>query len=299
MDKSNKVTIRIDNKERHRAEQSERDEVLEAWEASRKEQAAALEAVEFKPAASSKKNKKKLPPKLNGKNGVPLYVKRLIASVVAAVVAGLVLGFVLLRMFVGITGDTPASAGSETVTGTPTTETPASGDTNAASGTASELPGVEAFVVQAGYFTTKEMAETWQTQYEAAGHSTYIWEQGNEFYVFAGVAPSEQAADQKAEEIKQAGLETFVKPWAVSGGTIQADSETANALSQVPELFNTSLQGTLDKEAWSSLAGKLPDEAPYQTLKTSITDMTAGSASLDVSLMKVWNSYQTIIESKK
>ncbi|MBM7554614.1 SPOR domain-containing protein [Thalassobacillus pellis] len=295
MDKQDKISIRM-NGEEILIPREEHDAFKEV-ETSKEEQAAAVDIYEYE----FKEPKKVIEPevwkkhpyfKKKRKKNLSQPVKKVLLSVLAALLAGLVLGFILLRMFVGITENDKAEGYNYLQ------ESAASGQTdNSAGSGAAELPELSAFVIQAGYFTSKEKAVSWGGQYENAGYPTFIWEREGEFYLFAGLASSESSANEKADQLKEDGLQTYVKPWAVSGMK-EVDIKGAEVLDKLPGLFTSSITGETDQAAWEQLQASLPDGKAFTMLEQSINSYLGaeGTAEKEEMLFAIWKTYENILQ---
>ncbi|WP_028783355.1 SPOR domain-containing protein [Thalassobacillus devorans] len=298
MDKQDKISIRMNGKETLIPREEEK--AIEEVVTSQEEQAATAEVYEYEHAEQKKVIKpeawKKHPyyKKKKRKKKLTSPVKNVIVSVVAALLLGLLLGFILLRMFVGITESDGA---------TPSSTAPSTGDTeNAAPVTTGRvtdinLSAVKAYVVQAGYFTSREKAEEWSENYIDEGYPTVIWEREGDVFLFTGLAGSYEAANAKASSLQADDLQTYVKPWEVAA-TEKVNIKGAEPLSGFADLFYATMDGKETTEEWNQLAGRLPENDTFKELKAAIKDLSESSdrSQQDVLLLKVWKGYENILK---
>ena len=246
VDKSKKISIRINGEHTYldRDELDKDEQVHEEIQVAHDEQASAIEDwMEEQEKKKQKQEKKQNRKPLSGMNlsvlerayplkrkklSFPSTWKHLVMAGLSAVFVGIILGFVMLRLFSGLeaqqTPNSEATPASTSVTGNQAT-------TNSKPAASVQkqmysLPTMKAFVVQAGIFSTKDKATAWQSDLAAEGITSYIWERENQFYLFAGVAPSKQEGEKIATYLKAQGFDTFVKDWSVTGQEVKvAQSE--------------------------------------------------------------------------
>ncbi|GGC92931.1 hypothetical protein GCM10007216_24610 [Thalassobacillus devorans] len=302
MDKHhNKISIRMNGKETLIPREDEK--AMEEVVSSKEEQAATAEVYEYErieePANVIKPEAWKKHPyykKKKRKKKVSSPVKNILIVVMTALIFGLLLGFLLLRMFVGMTENDGASANS----GVSLTEVNSPGTTDSGSdGNQSmmALPGTDAYVVQAGYFTSREKAEEWSQNYTDYGHPTVVWERDGDVFLFTGLAPDHEAAQSKASRLQQDGLETYVKPWSVPK-IEKVNKEKAEPLSGFADLFSATLKGENKGDGWKQFGERLPKEENFMALKDNIAALVSASDSVqqDVLLLEVWKSYEEILK---
>ncbi|WP_281975918.1 SPOR domain-containing protein [Halobacillus litoralis] len=142
--------------------------------------------------------------------------KPLIATSLTALFVSLGLGFLLLRMFVSLTDDT--SMGSQANDTMPVTSP---GEQQTAENSADSLPEgalqtFNAYIVQAGAFSTETKALEWKSRLTAQSVSSVVWERDGQFYLYVGSGATKQEADLIASELAAESIETYVKPWVVN-----------------------------------------------------------------------------------
>lgn len=179
-------------------------------------------------------------------------------SVIGAVATGLLFGTFILNMFTN-TGETPqtaaenppASATSET--GGSVTETvPPTGEQGGAAGAETtgegavsaslDLPERRVFLLQNGVFDTLDAARTLANDMKNKGFAGTI-EEGESFYVYAGVTTDRDAALRTGLLLQDSGIEVYVKPYDLpSVQEVRLTSEGAAALGEYMSISGTLVQ---------------------------------------------------------
>ncbi|SEA52497.1 hypothetical protein SAMN05421743_105177 [Thalassobacillus cyri] len=300
MDKQDKISIRMNGKETLIPREDEK--AIEEVVTSQEEQAATAEVYEYEHSEQKKVIKpeawKKHPyyKKKKRKKKLSSPVKNIVVSVIGALLLGLLLGFILLRMFVGIT-ESDGAATENPVAYTGGTDTGNAESVTTDGGSAIKLPTVEAYVVQAGYFTSREKAEEWSQNYIEKGYPTVVWEREGDVFLFTGLARSYEAANEKASPLLKDDLQTYVKPWKVTA-TEKVNVKGAEPLSGFADLFYSTIDGKETTEEWNQLAVRLPENETFNELKAAIKSLSKSNSSSqkDVLLLKIWKSYENILK---
>ncbi|WP_407269604.1 SPOR domain-containing protein [Radiobacillus sp. PE A8.2] len=325
MDKQKTISIRMNGKETIIPSENK---ARETFEDSYKEQAATLDSnydpddlIEYEKRDTSDTTnwydssvKKQRNRKLN-----PSAIKTFAVAGVSATLIGLTLGFILLRLFVGIGEDGDQTATSDNAnTDTPTTTTDDAGsetgtDTSSEVGTDGSLVAytidpMQAFVIQAGVFSTVEKAETWQTQFTEAAFPSMVWEHEGQFRLFAGLFATEQSADIFAEQMTASGLEPYVRPWQTEATAIELSSEVEAWISAFPALWQESLKEIGNASAlatdWQTWVDKYPAQnaeqlqGVQQASQQLIASLSSGAETkqLQIELLQLWEQYSGLVK---
>ncbi|RWZ59937.1 SPOR domain-containing protein [Halobacillus fulvus] len=199
---------------------------------SKQEQAAATES-KLGQVIEHKAKKHPLKMVYKKERSEPVW-KPVLMTLLTALVISFGLGFILLRMFVGLTDD--ASNGSLA------TSAPAASTGQPVYGQDSQSTALEAYVIQAGVFSTKEKVEEWKLKLTALSIPSVSWYRDDRYFLFAGSALTKAEADQIAANLADQNVETYVKLWQVK---IENKSEGE---SQVRETILAHLEnGTLNQ----------------------------------------------------
>lgn len=309
MDKKQRISVRINGELTNQKEEEESVEDFPTFEYASTyyidEQAAAVEKEDEEPENDEQKSSKddtdydfdmsvlerSYTPKKKKSFAFPA-LKRFILTVVSAAVIGLGLGFVMLRLFAGIDGQYASEEAFKVIPSqqedespsVPTTSSnktdnqndqpvPPSNNTESA---AVMLDGQSSFVIQAGVFSTYDKAVEWQTELNASGITTFIWERDGQHYLFSGIGSTKEKTKEMAAIIEGKGYDMFVKPWTTptlevkseeqwlqsglgnfanaikeSMGLMLIDVETTTALQQLVQNFKQSKPETLTEQSQS------------------------------------------------
>ena len=190
----------------------------------------------------------------------------LIFASFSAVAIGGILGILLLSMFTHFPSDPEHSQ-------TPSTSDAPQKDNNADQHQQSKaktftLPQMHGHVLQVGVFTEKSNAEEWFSIYDDENIPTYIWEESNEFYLFAGLLKTENNAKQAAEKVTEAGFDVFTKVWETNGQDIELTEQEYKWLQSMVTQWEMSLESLQDEDdlqsdAWGNLLEQTPTEMPH------------------------------------
>ncbi|WJE14533.1 SPOR domain-containing protein [Halobacillus sp. ACCC02827] len=202
-------------------------------------------------------------------------VRHIAATLLVALVVSLGIGFVLLRVFVSLTESGPSEAGAGQAANGPGPAVEVAGDKqpDAASGGGGTF---EAYIVQAGAFSTEGKAEEWKSRLNAIHVPSVIWERDGQFFLFVGSAATKADADAIAAKLSEKSVDTYVKPFVVQTDKpvpeeLEADlrNHTLNELTESERsgLLDNSEKGSPLKEAlqgWES-----QDDADVNWLKVA------------------------------
>lgn len=191
-----------------------------------------------------------------------------ILTIVVACVISIFLGMTILKLFVFM-DDGPVAEDNHSEE---TTAAVTGGNTET---NVYDIPEVSGYVLQAGVFMEKDNAEEWLNYYETNQLPNIIWEQDNQYYLFTGIYPTEEAAKLRAEELKAEGYEIFAKPWSTSGGEINVSADEAKWLDQ----FVEALQASLQKKEAQILAETAKDAPDSEQLAELLKKIQEGEGS--------------------
>jgi len=145
-------------------------------------------------------------------------------SVVGAIATGILFGTFMLNFFAG---DPAKDAGTEAESNPPAATAPTEHAANASAGDAAapagnepaaaasatiDLPERRMFLLQNGKFETLDAARTLAESMKSKGLAATI-EEGDGFYVYAGVTSNRDAALRAGVKLQAEGVEVYVKPY--------------------------------------------------------------------------------------
>lgn len=160
--------------------------------------------------------------------------------VLCAVILGTIFGVTMLNMVLPEEKASPVSKG-ETVAGQEQSSAPVASE----EGRKFTLKQVEAFVVQAGVYSSREMAEREQTALTNTEIPAQVLDMSElgmagKFAVFVGIANTAEEAKKLSQEISAGGLETFTKEIKVGGKNIAVEAEDERKLlAAAPDMYQS------------------------------------------------------------
>ncbi|WP_156942354.1 hypothetical protein [Alkalihalobacterium bogoriense] len=173
---------------------------------------------EYSPKLPFKRKKKK--PKKPFQFSLKSFPLSIVLAGISAVVVGVSFGLVILTIFTGeseATGD-PNGQAVPTVA-----EVVAEGK---------NLPDLTVEIVQGGAFSTIEKGEEIVDRLKDRGHAAVLIESSDPHYMFIGVAQDKEYANGLSQLYQQEGQDTYVKPFAVLGGKVDAGNEDTGVFFQ-------------------------------------------------------------------
>src|SRR5690625_3948493 len=218
-----------------------------------------------------------------------------------AILIGLFLGFMMLNMFAkkdNITNDrdpqTLAASKDEDV------------NEQSENKKITTLKQVKAFVIQLGVFSEQKNADTWAKTYEQAGVPSTIFQRDNQYYLFTGVANSEERAKEFAEKLSKQDIEVYVKEWVTNEKEIELTDEENKWIQLFQEQWLATLSSLSKQEGillndWKKLIENYPQHSDNITLLVEeIRPMfdheaeTKNDFSLHNDLLNMWKIYEKI-----
>ncbi|MEK4301164.1 SPOR domain-containing protein [Oceanobacillus sp. FSL W8-0428] len=201
--------------------------------------------------------------------------KAILVSGVSAIFVGTIIGFILFRMFVQV--DTPASAGNPTQGTTPVAQ-PEKEEAESDIVTGS-LDSLETYIIQAGIFSELENADPLIESLTSLDIPTVFLEKDGQFYLMAGVGPSEDAVKSLAASLANNQADLYVKKWSTEAREIEMTEAESAWITEFQSFFDEQLkQADLNQpiadEEITALVDKAPEGADrIAELVTSLTEM--------------------------
>ncbi|GGP13640.1 SPOR domain-containing protein [Oceanobacillus neutriphilus] len=215
--------------------------------------------------------------------------KAILVSGISAVFVGTIIGFILFRMFVQV--DTPASAGNLSQGTTPVAQ-PEKEEAGSDIVTSS-LDSLETYIIQAGIFSEKENADS---LIASLSIPTVFLEKDGQYYLMAGVGPTEDAVKSLAASLSNNQADLYVKEWGTEAREIEMTEAEDNWLTEFQAFFAEHLeQSDLNQPIADEEITALVDKAPEETEKiaglvTSLTEMMGEPSSYQLlNWMKVYD----------
>lgn len=224
-----------------------------------------------------------------------------LAATFIAIFIGLFLGFMMLNMFAkkdNITNDrdpqTLAASKDEDV------------NEQSENKNITTLKQVKAFVIQLGVFSEQKNADTWAKTYEQAGVPSTIFQRDNQYFLFTGVANSEEKAKEFAADLSKQEIEVYVKEWITNQKEIELTDEESKWIQSFQKQWQATLSSLSKQEGillndWKVLIENDPQNSEKITLLVEeiqpIFDdevETEDVYSLHNKLLNIWKNYEEI-----
>lgn len=186
-------------------------------------------------------------------------LKPFLIAMFSALFIGSVLGFVMLNFLTNV-NDQPNNAQQHAVSNQATVEN----ETYSAEAQPDEqqteynLNAMRSHVLQVGVFNEKENAEMWMSTYTSNGLPMSLWQRDEQYFLFAGIAATKNAADLIASEIESEDVEIYVKEWETPEYKVNVSKREYQWLQSFQEQWEQSLQevstnGSMNNEEWQNL----------------------------------------------
>lgn len=201
--------------------------------------------------------------------------KAILVSGISAIFVGTVIGFILFRMFVQV--DAPASAGNPAQGTTPAVQ-PEREEAGSDLVTSS-LDSLETYIIQAGIFSEQENADPLIASLTSLDIPTVFLEWDGQFYLMAGVGPSEDAVKSLAESLSKNQADLYVKEWSTKAREIEMTEAENSWLTEFQVFFaehlkQSDLNQPVPDEEITALVELAPEKADtIDGLVTGLTEM--------------------------
>lgn len=159
-----------------------------------------------------------------------------VTATLTAILIGLFLGLIMLNLFSN-KGDGVNVSESKTAAN--------QGNTNheeQASQGPTSLQQINAYVLQVGVFEEKGNADNWSDTYQQQGFSTTSFFRDNQYFLFIGLADTEETAKKFAATLLERGIEVYVKEWTVNGIEKDLTPEEAEWMQLFQEQWHIALK---------------------------------------------------------
>ncbi|SER74765.1 hypothetical protein SAMN04487944_10997 [Gracilibacillus ureilyticus] len=219
-----------------------------------------------------------------------------IYAALTAIIIGTFLGFIMLKIFVDMDPEEVSFQNSEHVTSTVT----ASEGTKEVEQPDSNLPVFksnthQAYVVQAGVFTSESAAIQLQNELKASNIPAMIWNRDNQYHLFTSVHSTSEASKKYLEAVKSDVEMYGGKAWT----TVPVEVSVTESEKKWLQSFDTLLPALLESKDVSGLEewmAKKPAEIS-STIESFVkkTEELSGKEKLDsLSVLEIWYQYSKI-----
>lgn len=142
-------------------------------------------------------------------------VKKYMFVTLSAIVVGLMFGFVTLNILNHV--GQPIDVDAVMTDGQATEQND--------QGLLQDIEQLNAYVLQGGVFSSEENLHKWQDHFQEKGYPSVVWERDHLYYLFLGLAPSEQALNNLQHKMTDDGLDVYVKEWQTVNKEINLSEE--------------------------------------------------------------------------
>lgn len=166
------------------------------------------------------------------------------------------------------------------------------------------LKQINAYVVQLGVFSEQKNANTWSETYEQVGFPSTSFQKDNQYYLFTGMAKTEQKAKEFAEILLKEDIEVYVKEWITSEVEVELTEEEDEWLKLFHQQWEETLQLLEGKEkvpmnGWIELTKNYPlYSEPIIQLVEAIQlipkNEMESNFELQNHLLKIWKVYDEV-----
>lgn len=168
------------------------------------------------------------------------------------------------------------------------------------------LKQMSAFVIQLGVFSERENADTWSKTYEQTGFPSTLFKRDDQYFLFIGMANTEEKAKEFAEVLLEQDIEVYVKEWKTNEIDIKLTEEESKWIQLFQELWQTTLSSLSQQEGmllgdWEELIKKHPKNSDLITAFVSEIQSIfenrpekQTSFLLQNDLLNIWKSYEEI-----
>jgi len=164
-------------------------------------------------------------------------IKPLTIAISLALIIGTIFGFIMLKIF-GTIDNGMISRGNNPIV---SVENSSEKENTKKDLMKAELPGVQAYILQGGVFSSKENAEKFADDFQGHGIMTMIWKRDNEFFLILGLSNSLKEANKMAANIEKNNLDVFVKEWKTPTREIKMTKDEEEWIHSFQMTLNTTI----------------------------------------------------------
>lgn len=167
------------------------------------------------------------------------------------------------------------------------------------------LKQMNAYVLQLGVFSEIENANDWSKIYQKAGFSSIHFLRDNQYFLFAGIAESEEKAKELATILLKDEIEVYVKEWITNEIEIGLTGEESQWFTSFQEQWQTSLKSLEKQEGfplggWNQLIESYPVKSEKVTQLVEVIELlsendTGNKFELQNQLLNIWKVYEETV----
>lgn len=156
------------------------------------------------------------------------------------------------------------------------------------------------YVVQAGVFSDEKNANEFGKTLSNVPY--VVWEMDGQFYLFTGIALSENKAKTIAEKMKEQEIDVYVKEWNIEQKEVEVVEEDERFIQAYLELWKRSLSQVDERKEiaineWSTLVNEYNVSEQLTTWKEKIDHLVNNNSSHEILLLKLIYEYDVQLSS--
>lgn len=169
------------------------------------------------------------------------------------------------------------------------------------------LKQLDAYVIQLGVFSEQKNADAWSETYEQIGFPSTHFHRDDQYYLFTGMAATEEKAKEFAEPLLKEGMDVYVKEWVTNEIEIYLTEEEDKWFGQFYKQWNESVQ-LLEKEekiilnGWTKLTQDYPSDSEEITHLVQVIQLLPenemeNNFELQNHLLNIWKVYDELFNT--
>ncbi|HLR80524.1 MAG TPA: hypothetical protein VK119_08110 [Bacillota bacterium] len=197
--------------------------------------------------------------------------KPVIVACISAVVIGSFLGWTMIQMFGNLEHDVTRTNNQPPVMHEELTKN----DNNKQQEQKEHytLEPIHTYVLQGGVFSEKENAQQLAKKFQKNHINTIRWKRDQQFFLFAGIASTNEQAEQMTKTFVDRGLDVYVKEWSIPEIDLQVTEQEYDWLRAFQNQWEKTVKirsegGTVPTKEWEELL----EDSPKSTELSSFID---------------------------
>lgn len=225
--------------------------------------------------------------------------KKIVVSILSALLLGLFMGLFMLFLFPNIGGEEQKQIPTMGIQDEDDKEQDPKGHL-----INYKVDSLTAYVLQGGMFSNYDNAEHWLNSFKNIHLHPVLWERDSYFYLFVGLAPGKEEAEDKKKSIPEKGIDIYVKDWNVEGIDVLVFKDEQEWLESFQKKWLHTLEDHNEFSSWDILLEKA---SALEDIKSSSQQMDklfeqydySIEAEADYLLLETWKVFEELIKFLK
>jgi stage II sporulation protein B len=226
--------------------------------------------------------------------------KPFMIAVISALMIGSLFGVLMLRMFVTVDGPEVAGNNNPAAVNIDEEEEQNKEEASEKMLQSVEFASINAYVLQAGIFSERANAETEAADFAAENTPVMVWPRDDQYFLFAGVEKSAEAAAQDASKLETEEFELYSKTWDTPAFELSITPEEEAWLESYLTWWDDALTSPETEETADGLVqltASFSDESNQLTpLYEKMAAMENNNEVTDIDLLELWYAYASLQE---